>query len=154
MRVLSNWRDLEDFGIDMLTGEACGLSMRLLCDVTERGKVLIERFFGGTITVKPGSNWNGGNKADPHVGSILLPSGVFSDLAAFCLIIDAGAGENVATCEDGRAMSWTWEELEHRTTQELRESWEKTYGVKRYYRRSTGPGTGDRNTHAFSGRTE
>ena len=34
MKSINCWNDLEPFGLIVLTGEACGLSYRLLCDVT------------------------------------------------------------------------------------------------------------------------
>ena len=46
MQKITCWDDLRPFGIDVLTGEACGLSYRLLCDVTERGKQTIQKALG------------------------------------------------------------------------------------------------------------
>lgn len=86
MRSVQNWSDLEQFGIKHLTGEACSYALRILCDVTESGKYLVEAFFGETIEIRRGSNWNSGNKDDPHVGSILLPRHILTELAAFCLL--------------------------------------------------------------------
>jgi hypothetical protein len=137
-RALYCWDDLRPFGIDALTGEACGLSMRLLCDVTAAGRDLIERFFGGTITIAPGSNWNGGSKDDPHVGSVLLPRDIFESLAAFALVVTGTTP--VAIMKDGHA-------------RELRAGYPEDH-IRRYVRRSSAPGTGDRNQHAMSGRIE
>lgn len=161
MRTINSWNDLEAFGIVALTGEACGYAMRLLCDVTEGGKLLVERFLGGNVTIRPGSNWNGGSKDDPHVGSVLLSRGVFTDLAAFCLLRNGGRG-SVAAREDGTVLEWDERELhgfqdgtlDEDKRSEIRETYERAYGIKRYYRRSTDPGTGDRNQHMMSGRTE
>ena len=38
MKSIRRWDDLCAHGIVPLTGEACGLSYRILCDVTARGK--------------------------------------------------------------------------------------------------------------------
>ena len=38
MKSIRCWDDLSPFGIVPLTGEACGLSYRILCDVTAAGK--------------------------------------------------------------------------------------------------------------------
>ena len=46
MKSVHCWNDLEKFGVVLLTGEACGLSYRLLCDVTARGKKTLERPWG------------------------------------------------------------------------------------------------------------
>ena len=43
MKTIHCWNDLSAYGIELLTGEACGLSYRLLCDVTAAGKKLIEK---------------------------------------------------------------------------------------------------------------
>jgi hypothetical protein len=40
-----NWEDLQKEGIELLTGEACGYMMRLLCDVNARGMELLCRLF-------------------------------------------------------------------------------------------------------------
>jgi hypothetical protein len=133
------WNDLERFGIVALTGEACGLSMRILCDVTARGKELVERFLA--VNVRGDSNWNGGG-GEPHVASVLLPHSILGELGAFALVM-TGSGA-VAALEDGAAV-----EFEDTPNAE----WERIYGVRRYYRRSTAPGTGDRNEHQASGRT-
>ena len=46
MKTIRNLSDLRPFGIDLLTGESCALSRRLLCDVTEEGKSLILKALG------------------------------------------------------------------------------------------------------------
>ena len=38
MKSIHCWDDLARYGVVPLTGEACGLSYRLLCDVTAHGK--------------------------------------------------------------------------------------------------------------------
>lgn len=176
MKAIRSWRDLEDFGIDALTGEACGYAMRLLCDVTESGKALIESFFGGRIELTPGGNWNRGSDDDPHVGSVLLPRSILRDLAAFCLLRDAPADSMVALMRDqrddthGYPARYDAEDIAH-----LRELWdgdgayikdesksesfetlfEKWHHLKviRYYKRAAHTVVA-RNRHQMSGRTE
>jgi len=46
MKTINCWDDLSRYGIVLLTGEACGLSYRLLCDVTAAGKRVIEKALG------------------------------------------------------------------------------------------------------------
>jgi len=156
MRRINSWEDLSQFGIVPLTGEACGLAMRLLCDVTEEGKKLIERFLGGTVEVKRGSNWNGGRDEHSHVGSVMLPRSIFGDLAAFCLLTTGKEG--VVTMGDGTVRELDSEHYER--YQKLDADRAAVEGsafpqmLQRIWRRSTDPGTGDRNTHAMSGRTE
>ena len=86
MKTVNNWNDLSEFGINYLTGEACAYSMRLLCDVNEEGKRTLEAFFGGTVTIAEGSNWNSEVNGSEAIGSVLLSRGIFEDLAAFCLL--------------------------------------------------------------------
>ena len=67
MQKITCWDDLRPYGIDVLTGEACGLSYRILCDVTESGKQTIQKALGITNLGLP-DNWNRGDPADPHIG--------------------------------------------------------------------------------------
>ena len=138
-RHIRDWRDLREFGIDALTGEACGLMMRILCDVSEKGAEHLSRFLGGHVKIDKGSNWNGGTKEEPSVGSVLLPYSILADLGAFLLLTTGKSG--VALSKDGTIFEYTGE----------LPAW---MDVQRTWRRSDAPGTGDRNTHAFSGRTE
>ncbi len=147
MKHLRDWRDLRPFGIDALTGEACGLAMRILCDVTEKGAENIQRFLGGRITVEKGGNWNGGSKEEPHIGSVLLPYSILSDLSAFLLVVNLKG--SVITLKSGEAIGAEDEEDEGYIRTYLAEE----SGI-RVWRRSDAPGTGDRNRHAMSGRTD
>lgn len=65
MKTIHSLGDLRQFGIDCLTGEACALNRRLLCDLTAEGKNLIEKVLG-IEDIKLAGYQNGG------VGSILL----------------------------------------------------------------------------------
>ena len=42
MKCIHSWDDLSLHGIVPLTGEACGLMYRILCDVTAPGKKTLE----------------------------------------------------------------------------------------------------------------
>ena len=138
---ISCWDDLRLHGIEALTGEACGWALRLLCDVTKPGKELIERFFGGNITVAEGSNWNGSSRTEPHVGSVMLPHSILPELAAFTLAFRFSRG--VAITKDGEAVAYEGE-------------WpQDTYPLRRIVRRpeNNTAESCDRNTHQMSGRT-
>jgi len=84
MKTIVNWMDLAPYGIICLTGEACAYGGRVLCDLSPCGVRLIEEFLGGTVTVRPGSNWNSDCDA---CGSIMLPRTILSDLAIFVLLV-------------------------------------------------------------------
>lgn len=163
MREIQCFRDLEQFGIDALTGEACGYAMRLLCDVTAEGKRLIELYLGGTIVVREGTNWNGGSEADPHVGSVLLPrEGFVGPFGAFCLLQTRSPGSMVVslkgrhgdypaeyTTDDIDRLRDLWEGADQ-SFEELFERW-SLIKIVRYYARPAAEGT-DRNCHAMTGR--
>jgi hypothetical protein len=83
--------NLDDLGINILTGEACGLSMRLLCDVNKDGQELITSFLCDVnptgqdliknflnIEIKFGRYIN-----NPDCGSIMLTGATCRDLWVF-----------------------------------------------------------------------
>src|SRR5262249_29351447 len=85
MKSVHCWNDLEPFGILLLTGEACGLGYRLLCDVTSSGKRVLERCFG-TPNLNLPESWNRGSAENPHVGCIMLAHEMLRALAVFALL--------------------------------------------------------------------
>lgn len=91
MKSIRCWDDLSAYGIIPLTGEACGLSYRILCDVTAQGKRTLEKALG-LAELGPQENWNGGADNDPHVGSVMLAPDLLSFLAIFALL-EAGCRE-------------------------------------------------------------
>ena len=71
MKSIRCWDDLSAHGIIPLTGEACGLSYRILCDVTSQGKKTLEKSLG-VAQLGLHENWNHGSADDPHVGSYVV----------------------------------------------------------------------------------
>ena len=146
MHMINSWDDLRPFGIDLLTGEACGLSYRLLCDVTQKGKQTIQKALGVANLELP-DNWNRGDPQDPHVGSIMLVPELFIPLAIFALL-DHGSPEVWRTKTRGLVGI------------ESADALERIAAVKRLYtdadnfvRRYAYAGTaGDRNRHEMTGR--
>ena len=146
MHKINCWDDLRPFGIDLLTGEACGLSYRLLCDVTQKGKQSIQKALGvpdlGLL-----DNWNRGDPHDPHVGSIMLVPEMFIPLAIFALL-EHGCREVWRTRSGGLVGI------------ESTDDPERVEAVQRFYtdtdnlvRRYAYAGTaGDRNRHEMTGR--
>jgi hypothetical protein len=76
MKSYNSGDDLRDLGIDLLTGEACGVSMRVLCDLDDNGIELWESFTRSRVI--PDSNWNSRGKA-----SVMIPYSMFEDLWIF-----------------------------------------------------------------------
>ena len=143
MKTINSWGDLEPYGIVLLTGEACGLGYRLLCDVTERGRKTIEKCLGMTNLVLPES-WNRGKADDPHVGSLLLVREMLQPLAVFCLL-ESGRKEVYLVGESVVGM----EPSDPPGAIEDVKRWAKV----EYARRLAYEGTaGDRNRHVMSGR--
>ena len=89
MKTVSSWDHLRPYGIIALTGEACSLMYRILCDLTQKGKTIVERCLSVQIQ---SDSWNCGSEGDPHVASIMLSEEMIVPLAVFALL-DAGCRE-------------------------------------------------------------
>ena len=83
MKTISCWDHLGPYGVLALTGEACSLGYRLLCDLTENGKRIVERCLSVHIESE---NWNHGSDAAPHIASIMLTHEMLMPLAVFALL--------------------------------------------------------------------
>ena len=142
----NGWNDLKQYGISPLTGESCAYSMRLLCDLNEDGKYLLERFFGGTMEFRKGTNWNSQVNGKPAKYSVLLPYGILDDLRRFILFSlenktyaywYEGTGTMIGSDDD-----LPLEALDSSANRYV--NYAKTSGQ---------PSVADRNIHAISGRT-
>src|SRR5262245_12990411 len=89
MKTIDCLDDLTAFGVEPLTGEACGLMYRILCDVTDKGRRVIQKCFGFP-DLSLAAPWNSGTEKEPHTGSLMLaremlvPIGIFALLEAGC----------------------------------------------------------------------
>jgi len=146
MKTITCFNDLLPFGIDPLTGEACGLSYRILCDVTENGRKILAKAFGlPTFTLAEA--WNRGGATDPHIGSIMLAFEMLTPLAVFALL-ESGCTE-VWLVREGGIIG-----IEPGDDPEFIEANRLLVG-DRLARRLGYRGTaGDRNVHMMSGRVE
>jgi len=144
MKTIGCWDDLSRHGIVPLTGEACGLMYRILCDVTARGKKTLEKAFG-VAELKPQDSWNCGSDTDPHIGSIMLAREVLPFVGVFALL------------EDGCPEVWltkgnTLVGIDRTDREEDVERF-KRFHADDLVRRFAYSGTaGDRNQHVMSGR--
>lgn len=145
----SNWSDFRRVGIDYLTGEACGLMLRGLCDLTARGKRLVSKTFGIEFQSEA---WNSGGKADPHVASILLHVDMLPMLSIFACLETGGIVECYALYNKDK----TWAGTHGFSAEDAaeRDEWIKCVqgfgcSVRRYAYEGT---AGDRNRHEMSGR--
>jgi hypothetical protein len=61
MKTVSSWDHLRPYGIVALTGEACSLMYRILCDLTQHGKQIVERCLSVQIQSE---SWNCSSEAE------------------------------------------------------------------------------------------
>ena len=146
MQKINCWDDLRPFGIDALTGEACGLSYRLLCDVSQRGKQTIQKALGVANLELP-DNWNRGDPNDPAVGSIMLATEMFVPLAVFALL-ENGCREVWRTKSSGLVGIEPDDDPEQ--VEAVKQSYAGSDNLVRRY--AYGGTAGDRNRHAMTGR--
>lgn len=142
------WGDLKQYGINYLTGEACAYSMRLLCDLSEEGADLMRRFFGLPHNATFNPQWNSMVGDKPAVASVLLSRGLFDDLCRFILL--SCDMDIVLKSPDG---SWCGYARPNEAVMLMVDgvAENKSWQVYRNYRVGI---PGDRNQHAFTGRTE
>ncbi len=144
MKSIRSWEDLSAYGIVPLTGEACGLSYRILCDLTARGKKILEKALS-VAQLGLHENWNHGSADDPHVGSIMLAPdllpfiGVFALLEAGCREVWLTKGQTVIGIEA--------EDLPDRA-----ESFKRIHANDLARRFGYAGTAGDRNQHMMTGR--
>jgi hypothetical protein len=131
---------LSKLGFDLLTGEACGLGARILCDVTASGRQLLTVVLGLTGLV-PANAWN---HRPGTIGSVMIPHEMFTPLIIFGMLRDPQV-QAVYLTEDGVYGMTSDEEI-----RQLDEAdWIKV--TRRFHRRGTAPG-GLRHVHVMSGR--
>lgn len=146
MKLISKWDDLRPYGIDVLTGESCGLGYRLLCDVTATGKRVLEKALGiKELILFP--NWNQGSSHDPHIGSVMLVPELLVPIGVFALL-EHGCTE-VWRVQDHGLLG-----IEPHDTPEVVEEYKRgigAAGIRHFAYRGT---AGDRNVHVMSGRIQ
>ncbi len=135
--------DLRPHGINVLTGESCAFSRRLLCDVTKAGRDLILKALG-IPDVSLSSPWNGPWDNEPVVGSILLDRETLQTICILALF------EMPGTVEVWQEPDGTFHGLDIVRLAQWEESdWRLTDGWRKY--RTFG--SMGRNVHQMSGRT-
>ncbi|WZO97328.1 hypothetical protein EP7_004353 [Isosphaeraceae bacterium EP7] len=145
MKTISGWRDLEPYGIIPLTLEACGLSYRLLLDVTEQGRKILGHCLG-IPNMTLGEAWNGGTKEAPHVGSVMLAQVMLVPVAVFALL-EGG-------CREAYLLGNDVVGIEPGDPADTVETLKRVYRADYARRFSYGGTAGDRNTHQMTGRVE
>lgn len=145
MKAVCSWNDMEQFGVYPLTGEACSLSWRILCDLDERGAKAFRKCFGLPACATLGEAWNRGTDEHPHVASVMLTGEALIPLAVF-LMLESGVPE--VHLVDRHVVG-----VESGDPPEALAEMKRCYKVE-HTRRFTYGGHGDRNQHRMSGRVE
>lgn len=157
MKILSNNSDLVEYGINPLTGEACRYSMRVLCDLSEKGCALVAAFMGMHYdpALPPGqmfnANWNTKVCDDTAVASVMLTRGALNDLCMFALLYKENC-DIVIRMASGSLHGYHKQDGYYDRVVSYAQEHADTCTVT--YNHNSAPGAGDRNTHAFTGRTE
>jgi hypothetical protein len=139
---VTSLQDLRPFGFNCLTGEACGIGLRLLFDVNEKGKEILCSFLGvSDITLLP--DWNGGDA----IGSVMLARDAAFELAVWCMIGEYQEVWHNRSCGEIHGLEPDQIELAHAT-------WghDKDGHDWRIYRREGTAAGGLRNRHEMTGR--
>ena len=136
------WNDLRRYGINPLTGEACPFGLRILTDLTERGRRIVLDMLGTDTTLA--RNWNSGSEF-----SIMLPRSLFQDVYIWCLISE-GIDEIIVSDEG----------VCGRTAGDSDDDWEGYYNALKHFNKNPrriwpvgGPRRGTRMVHAMSERS-
>ena len=146
MKKICCWNDLTPFGIEILTAEACGVSYRYLCDVTEKGRKVLSVAFGiPDFTLAEA--WNQGTDTEPHVGSIMLSPCMLTPIGVFALL-ESGCTE-VRLYKNGRLLGVELSDLPADIV--VPSGLGKDEFVRKF---SYGGTAGSRNQHVMSGRIE
>lgn len=154
-----DWKQLEEFGIRALTGEADRTGTRILCDLTDYGKDIVCDLLGIPEHAQCNDNWNSGAN---H--SVMLPYRLFADLCVWCLIIGKRCPRVavISPINENGSLRSTCEVigLEREDTTDTSEwddhlAWLNRAGfhVRVIQIDQKQPGEGTRATHAMSGRT-
>lgn len=151
MKAMNNLQDIRAYGIELLTGEADRLCMRILCDMNEEGQRLVTDFFGLPFNAEFKANWNSQVNGQPSVGCVMLTTATLWELARFAMLSVDQFDVVIETPSYGlRGMNHGGQYTAH--YMELAERSPGTLIFRNLGKTSTAPGFGTRNTHAMSGR--
>ena len=145
---LNGVSDLQQYGINALTGEACPFSLRMLCDLSEEGKVLIEEIFGMECN-RANMNSKVGNK--DAIASVMIPHSAFVEIKKY-ILWRIGSQYIVTSSND-----WNMQGYKDFTEDEKEYYFSDDNDGHKVYmnpRVKGQPAVGGMNVHAFTGRTK
>lgn len=144
-------RDAEQFGISPITGEACNLSLRKLCDVNAAGLALLEDYLRTTITLQDPTNSSVDGK--PTVGCLLLAPAVLRDIARYGMA-SSGALAVVESIDGTLTPVYDQAYLDRYSAMvdsHEEQKRDRMFTIQRFSR-GTGPRVGNSNVHMATGR--
>lgn len=158
---ISSMRDLEKYGFSLLTGEACGLGYRILCDVYPRGKKILENLLATEFKLAPSWNHTKQDGSEP-VGSIMLPCSMLEPIAIFALLEVCPIVLVPLKDDSDLGKDWNWDGVHGFTQDEIAEGrvedWLallSSHGWKaRKFHKHGDAQSGYRFQHQMSGRVE
>lgn len=147
----------DHLGINPLTGEACALSMRILCDMNAEGAALMREYLGLPFDCALSPAWNSTVNGKPSVASVMIERSAFPALVHFALL---RKGFRYVYGRDDAVESSGFNDSDLSHYPDLRGYIDGTaqragfdQGARVYRNpRSAAPSVGTRNVHAFSGR--
>jgi hypothetical protein len=151
---LNDYRDLQRYGLNCLTGEACAYTYRVLFDLSEEGAALVRNYLG----LAPGAifldNWNSMVGTAPAVGSVMLSHAVVKDLMVFALL-SVGNFDRVLQTVNG-TIGFNLDDRMCALFLKYAKEWPQETTRLHHNCRKGGnqPHIGDRNIHQATGRTE
>jgi hypothetical protein len=151
MKAMRDGRDLEKYGINLLTGEACRIGTRVLTDLSAKGLSIVTDMLGIARDAFP-TNWNSKVNGEPAVASFMMPYSMIRELMTWCLIKD---GCTAIIVTDSEYIYGREDSDEPERWEELVQHWRHHYnGHIRTITLKDGPSRGTRMVHAMSGRSE
>lgn len=152
--ILRGINDLQKYGINFLTGEACSYGTRVLCDLNEDGVKVVSSWLGIKEDSFP-ANWNSKVNGKPAVASFLLPLGCLRELFLWVLIhvekyevvLDMQHSDMVGMNKDSEHYK-----LYTKLAAEMKALGEPYTVAVRHFQQDTERSVSGRNVHQFSGR--
>ena len=151
MKTLRSIEDLEAYGLNYLTGEACALSQRLLFDMNDNGADLMCEYFGLQFKSAFAQAWNSQVNGKLATASIMLPRSpdFYRELFKFLLFREGYPAvayhpdySSVNGLDNSELAAWNGEC-----------GAENKWSLYHNPRPSGQPSVGTRNVHAMTGRT-
>lgn len=139
---------LERLGINLLTGEACAFSQRILCDLNASGVDLVCEWLGMRDIGLVG-NWNSTVNDEPAIKSIMLDRHMLTPLLVFAALRE---GYEHVVLDSDTVLAFNNDDLcqnpglHNYMSDPKRQRWHNP-------RKSGQPRDGTRNVHAFTGRS-